>query len=46
VRVLALRLHESNKVAGQHSKSSRETAKQYYDKQAKLEQFKKGNLVY
>jgi hypothetical protein len=45
VRASALRLHEASKVAGQHSKSSDETAKRYYDKQAKLEQFKKSDLV-
>jgi hypothetical protein len=45
VRALALRLHEANKIAGQHSRASHETAKRYYDKQTKLEQFKKGDLV-
>jgi hypothetical protein len=46
VRALALRLHEANKIAGQHSKLSHQTAKRYYDRQTKLEQFKKGDLVY
>jgi hypothetical protein len=46
VRTLAQRLHEANIVAGQQSKISHETAKRYYDRQAKREQFKKGDLVY
>jgi hypothetical protein len=46
VRNLALQLHEANKMAGQHSKLSHQTAKRYYDRQTKLEQFKKGDLVY
>ena len=32
VTLLAKRLHEANKVAGQHSKLSHETAKRYYDR--------------
>lgn len=43
--MLAVRLHEANKVAGQQSKLSHETAKRYYDRQTKLEQFHKGDLV-
>jgi len=39
VKLLAKRLHEANKVAGQQSKLSHETVKRYYDRQAKLEQF-------
>jgi hypothetical protein len=46
VTLLAKRLHEANKAAGQHSKLSHETAKRYYDRQTKLECFKKGDLVY
>jgi hypothetical protein len=46
VRRLALRLREANTVAGQNSKLSYQAAKQYYDKRTKLEQFKKGDLVY
>jgi hypothetical protein len=46
VRRLALRLHEANIVAGQNSKLSCQTAKQYYDKRTGLEHFKKGYLVY
>jgi transposase InsO family protein len=46
VRRLALRLHEANTVAGQNSKLSYQAAKQYYDRRTKLEQFKKGDLVY
>jgi len=45
VEVLAERLHEANKAAGQQSKQSNETAKRYYDRQTKLEQFKKG-IIY
>jgi hypothetical protein len=44
--VLAERLHEANKAAGQHSKQSHETAKRYYDRRPKLEQFKKGAFTY
>jgi hypothetical protein len=39
VTLLAKRLHEANKVAKQQSKLGHETAKQYYDSEAKLEQF-------
>ena len=46
MKFLAKRLHEAKKVAGQQSKISRETAKRYYDRQAKLEQFNKGDFVY
>jgi hypothetical protein len=46
VRMLAERLRKANKTAGQQSKLSRETAKRYYDRQAKLEQFRKGDFVY
>ena len=46
VRILAKRLHEANKVAGQQSKLSHDTAKRYYDRQVKLEQFNEGDLVY
>jgi len=46
VRLLTKRLHEANKVAGQQSKISHETAKRYYDRQTKLEQFNKGDFVY
>jgi len=46
VKVLAQRLHEANKAAGQQSKQSHETAKRYYDRKTKLEQFKKGDFVY
>jgi hypothetical protein len=45
-RRLAFRLQEANLVAGQRSKLSYQTAKQYYDKRTGLEHFKKGNLVY
>jgi hypothetical protein len=41
VRTLALRLHEANEVAGQHSKLSHQTAKRYYDRQTQMEQFRK-----
>jgi hypothetical protein len=44
VRVLAER--EANKTAGQQSKLSHDTAKRYYDRQTKLEQFSKGDFVY
>jgi len=46
VRTLAERLCEANKAAGQQSKRSHKTAKWYYDRQTKLEQFKKGDFVY
>jgi hypothetical protein len=46
VKALADRLREANKAAGRQSKLSHETAKRYYDRQAKLEQFCKGDLVY
>jgi hypothetical protein len=46
VKSLVERLHEASKAAGQQSKLSHETAKRYYDRQTKLEQFKKGYFVY
>ena len=46
VSLLAERLREANRIAGQQSRSSHETAKRYYDRQMKLEQFRKGDLVY
>jgi hypothetical protein len=46
VRMLAQRLHEANKVAGLQSQLSHETAKRYYDRQAKYEKVEKGDLVY
>ena len=46
VKTLAERLREANKVAGQQSKISHETAKRYYDRQTKLEKFSKGDFVY
>jgi hypothetical protein len=45
VWMLAERLREVNKTAAQHSKRSHETAKGY-DRQAELQQFCKGDLVY
>ena len=46
VKLLAKRLHEASKVAGQQSMLSHETAKRYYDRQTTLERFKKGDFVY
>ena len=46
VKLVAKRLHETNKLASQLSKLSHETAKGYYDRQTKLEQFDKGDFVY
>ena len=46
VTALAERLREANTVASLHSKMSHETAKRYYDRQTKLEQYTKGTLVY
>jgi transposase InsO family protein len=46
VRTLAKRLQEAHRAAGQQSKMSHEVAKRYYDRQAKLEQYRKGDLVY
>ena len=46
VKQLVERLREANKVAGQQSKTSHDTAKRYYDCQTTLEQFKKGDFVY
>jgi hypothetical protein len=45
-KTLAERLREANKKASRHSKTSHETAKRYYDRQTKLEQYKRGTLVY
>jgi len=42
VRLLAERLREANKAAGQQSRMSHKTAKRYYDRQTKLEQYQKG----
>ena len=44
--MLAERLREANKAAGQQSKMNHENAKRYYDRQTRLEQFRKGDLVY
>jgi len=46
VRALSERLREANKAAGLQSKISHESAKRYYDRQTKLEKFKKGDTVY
>jgi transposase InsO family protein len=46
VEMLATRLKEANKVAEQQSKLSHDTAKRYYDRQSKLEKYRKGDLVY
>jgi len=46
VRKLAERLREANRTAGQQSKMSHDTAKRYYDRYTKVEQFKKGDYVY
>ena len=46
VKMLAERLREANRAAGQQSKMSHETAKRYYDRQTKLEQFKNGDFVH
>jgi len=43
---LVERLPEANKVAGQQSRMSHETAKRYYDRQTKIESFRKGDFVY
>jgi len=45
-RGLAERLREASKVAISQSKLSHETAKRYYDRRTKLEQFSTGTLVY
>jgi hypothetical protein len=39
VKLLAKRLHEANKMAGQQSKLSNETTNGYYDRHTKLELF-------
>jgi hypothetical protein len=46
VRTLAGRLREAHRAASQQSKMSHEVAKRYYDRHAKLEQYRKGDLVY
>jgi hypothetical protein len=46
VRILAERLRQANKTAGQQSKLSHDIAKRYYDRQTTLEQFSKGDFVY
>ena len=46
VKLLAKRLHEANKVARQQSKLSHDTAKRYYDRRTRLEQFSRGDFVY
>jgi len=46
VRGLAERLREASKVDRIQSKLSHETAKRYYDRRIKLEQFSTGTLVY
>jgi hypothetical protein len=45
VKLLAERLCQANDTAGQHSKLSHEVAKRYYNRQTKLQQFSKGDLV-
>ena len=46
VRTLAEPLSEATKIASRHSKMSHETAKRYYDRETKLEQFRRGELIY
>jgi len=46
MKLLAKRSHEANKMAGQQSKLSRETAKGYYDRHTKLEKLSKDDFVY
>ena len=46
VKLLAEQLREANAAAGQQPKLSHEVAKRYYDRQTKLDQFSKGDLVY
>ena len=46
VKVSAKRLQEASRVAKQQSKLSHETAKRYYDRYVKREQFNKGDFVY
>ena len=41
VKVLTEHLHEANKAAGQQSKHSHATAKRCYDRETKLERFKR-----
>jgi hypothetical protein len=45
VQLLAERLCEAHKTAGQQSRMSHETAKRSYDRQTQLEQYQKGDLV-
>jgi hypothetical protein len=45
VKLLAKRLHKDKKLAEQQSKLGQETAKRYYDRYTKLEQFNKGDFV-
>jgi hypothetical protein len=46
VKALADRLREANDAAGHQSRQSHKTAKRYYDRHTKLNQYKKGDLVY
>ena len=46
VEKLVERLREANKAAGQQSRMSHEIAKRYYDRQTKIESFRKGDFVY
>ena len=46
MRELVEQLREANKKASQQSKMSHDTAKRYYDRHTKMEQFKKGDYVY
>ena len=45
MKLLAKRLHEDKKLAEQKSKLGQESAKRYYDRHTKLEQFNKGDFV-
>jgi hypothetical protein len=45
VKKPANHLREAHKAARQQSKMRHDTAKRYYDRQTKLEQFKKGDFV-
>ena len=46
VKTVAVRFREANGAAGTHSKQSHLASKDYYDRRTKLEQFRKGDLVY
>ena len=46
VKTVAVRFREANGAAGTHSKQSHLASKEYYDRRTKLEQYRKGNLVY